>query len=243
MTTFSYRETTPPARLGVIVLQSDETIELDLHAMRRNCEIFVSRVPSGQVVTSASLQAMSDHIGASAALLPETCTMNAVGYGCTSGTAQIGIENIADLIASNCHTDGVTQPLSALVAACAHLNLKRIAILSPYIETVSQTLRDQLHQHGVQTPVFGSFSEAQEAKVVRISPNCLIQAAKSLMQDADVEGLFLSCTNLRTLDVIAQLETDLGKPVLSSNQVLAWHMAQIGNCPDAFAGPGRLFHS
>ena len=45
-------------------------------------------------------------------------------------------------------------------------------------------------------------------------------------QKGGIDGLFLSCTNLRTLDVIAKLETETGLPVLSSNQVLAWDLAR-----------------
>jgi maleate isomerase len=53
-----------------------------------------------------------------------------------------------------------------------------------------------------------------------------------------VDGLFLSCTNLRTLDVIAPLEEKLKMPVLSSNLVLAWHLSQIAGQP--FLGTGKL---
>jgi len=39
----------------------------------------------------------------------------------------------------------------------------------------------------------------------------------------------MSCTNLRTLGVIDEVSQALGKPVLSSNQALAWHMAQLNS--------------
>jgi maleate isomerase len=60
--------------------------------------------------------------------------------------------------------------------------------------------------------------------VVSIDGPSIITASTQLMQGTKVDGLFLSCTNLRTLDVIASLEAALGRPVLSSNLVLAWHM-------------------
>ena len=114
-----------------------------------------------------------------------------------------------------------------------------MAFLSPYIEDVSGTLRAVLATGGVKTPVFGSFAEAEEAKVVRISGPSIIAAATDLCHGADVDALFLSCTNLRTMDVIDPLEQAIGMPVLSSNQVLAWHMARLANLPAQ--GPGRLF--
>lgn len=240
MSRFSYSQNPAPTRFGVVVLQSDETIELDLYAMRHDCEVFFSRVPSGTEVSNESLAAMEDHIAASAALFPSTCELAAVGYGCTSGTAQIGASRVRDLVREGHKTPFVTNPLTALIAACESLELKNLALLSPYVESVSENLRNRLAEAGIQTPVFGSFEEAEEAKVARIDKTSLVNAAKAVAETG-VDGLFLSCTNLRTLDSIDELEADLGIPVLSSNQVMAWHMGRLAQARTAFRGPGRLF--
>ena len=129
------------------------------------------------------------------------------------------------------------------MAACEHLGLKRIAFLSPYIEGVSANLRQVLQDNGVETPAFGTFGEAEELKVVRISGASVMEAATALVRDSKVDGIFLSCTNLRTLDLIMPLEAVLDMPVLSSNLVLAWHLAQLSGNPEALSGPGRLFAS
>jgi len=55
--------------------------------------------------------------------------------------------------------------------------------------------------------------------------------------------VFLSCTNLRTLDIIDPLEQALGIPVISSNQALAWHMARQTGAPLAADAPGRLMQA
>ena len=77
--------------------------------------------------------------------------------------------------------------------------------------------------------------------MVRISGASVMEAATELVRGAQVDGIFLSCTNLRTLDLITQLEAALNMPVLSSNLVLAWHLAQLSGNPEALSGPGRLF--
>jgi maleate isomerase len=244
MSLFSYTTVNiQPTRIGVIVLQSDETIERDLMAMRGDADVFVSRVPSGQEVTAETLESMAGHIAASASLFPQTISFDAVGYGCTSGTAQIGVSKIERLVKFGTQTKTVSQPVSALVAACEHLGLKCIALLSPYIESVSANLRQVLQDSGVETPAFGTFGEAEEFKVVRISGASVMEAATALVRDSQVDGIFLSCTNLRTLDLITPLEAALDMPVLSSNLVLAWHLAQLSGNPEALSGPGRLFAS
>jgi maleate isomerase len=239
MTVFHYSlapDDAPP--LGLVVLQTDETIERDMRRLLGDAPLYVTRVPSAPEVTPDTLQQMADDISAATALLPQAIEFGTIGYGCTSGTAQIGVTQIARLVNAGAKTKSVSEPVSALMTACRHLGIKRLAFLSPYIEQVSDRLRGVLDASGVETPVFGSFAEANEAKVVRIDGASIIDAARDLCTDAQVDGLFLSCTNLRTLDVIAPLEDELGIPVLSSNLVLAWHLSQLGNV--SFFGVGQL---
>jgi len=53
------------------------------------------------------------------------------------------------------------------------------------------------------------------------------EAVRTLARRCPLDGVFLSCTNLRTLDILAPLQAELGLPVLSSNQVLALQMARL----------------
>lgn len=229
-------------RLGLIALQSDETIERDMRLMLpQEATLFVSRVPSDVEVTSATLSAMEGHLSAAASLFPLGAPLDAVGYGCTSGTAQIGVENVADKVRLAAEVTQVTQPLTSVIEACRALGVARVALLSPYVAQVSERLRKVLADAGIETPAFGSFEASTEATVVRISSASIMDAATSLMAGADVDALFISCTNLRTMDVIAPLEAQLGKPVLTSNQVLAWHMMHLSQTTPSDRAPGRLF--
>jgi maleate isomerase len=231
-------------RLGLIALQSDETVEVDLRRLLPpRAEFMVSRVPSSTEVTRDTLAAMEHSLTYSAALFPAGVEFDVIGYGCTSGTATIGQERVAEKIRDGAQTRSVTDPLTALMEACAALGLGRIAILSPYVAQVSERLREQLAQRGIETPLVGTFDIATEAVVVRISAASIFEAAASLMSQGEADALFLSCTNLRALDVIGPLEQNLGKPVLSSNLVMAWHMMRLaGLSPDSGA-PGQLMHS
>ena len=59
-------------------------------------------------------------------------------------------------------------------------------------------------------------------------------------RDPEADLLFISCTALRASLVLDQIEQSLGKPVLSSNQVLAWHSLQLVGYPQPISGFGRL---
>lgn len=230
------------ANLGLIVLQSDETIEHDFRRLlpETGVALYVNRIPSAPDVTRETLAEMEARMPAAAELLPRPVRFDVVGYGCTSGTSVIGVARVAELIGAGCATQTVTEPVSALVAACRHLGVSHLALLSPYVAQVSDGLRQVLSDAGIATPVFGSFDEAEETRVARIDGASLIDAACDLGADAACDALFMSCTNLRTLDVIGEIEARIGKPVLSSNQVLAWHMMRRAGLPDTRAGFGTL---
>ncbi|MBY4891623.1 Asp/Glu racemase [Rhodobacteraceae bacterium N5(2021)] len=217
-----------PPQLGMVVLQSDETLEADLgRLLPQRAELLVTRIPSSDTVSCDSLGEMARDLTAAASLLPRGAKLAVVGFGCTSGTAQIGAGRIAQLTRAGVETQAVTDPVSALIAACRQLGLSRLALVSPYVEEVSTRLMDVLAEAGIEIAAFASFNEANEARVVRIAPGAIVDAARATVAQAPCDAVFLSCTNLRTLDVIAPIEAELGLPVLSSNLVLAWHMAHL----------------
>lgn len=215
--------------VGLVVLQADETIEQDFRRLfpAEVCDFFVSRVRSDPEVTTETLAAMANDMTAAASLFPRSAKFDVVGYGCTSGTSVIGPNRVAELVGEGCTAKSVTEPFSALVHACERRNIKRLALLSPYIESVSAKLRDVLAETGIATPVFGSFNEAEEAKVARISGASIIEAAEALAKSDETDGVFLSCTNLKALEVLEEVTARTGKPAMSSNSVLAEHMKAL----------------
>ena len=221
-------ENSPPP-MGLIVLQVDETIEGEFRETFRTSknQIFVTRIPSGLEVTAQTLTSMEQHITSSAKLLPQSREFSVIGYGCTSASAIIGSENISDLIKSGCHTRKVTNPLLAATEYAKHIKVRKLALLSPYIEEVNTPLRKAFGNNGLSTEVFGTFGEGKEEKVARISESSTIEAAITLGQNASVEAVFISCTNLRTFNCLGKIANEINKPVFSSNQSLAWHMKKL----------------
>lgn len=242
MTALPYRLVeTPGARLGLIVLQSDETVEDEMRALLPGAaRLMVSRVPSGLEVTQDSLSEMEGHLTGAATLFPRGYAFDAVGYACTSGSAVIGAEAVARLIRQGTDTAATTNPATALIAACRAAGVTRLGLVSPYVAEVSARLREVLQQSGIATPAFGSFDEASEAAVARIDAASVIDAARAVAAQAPVQALFLSCTNLRTVPLLGPLGDALGIPVWSSNLVLAWHLAREGGAIEQDAPPEDL---
>jgi len=215
--------------MGLIVLQTDETLEPEFAAYfnDRTYPIYVTRIPSGAHVTTDTLAGMETALPQAAALLPKARPYKVVGYGCTSASSVIGSKRVEELVQQTCDVQTVTNPLRAAAAYADHLGVSKLGLLSPYIEEVNEPLRRGFADNGLSTDVFGTFGQSDEAKVVRISSASVVEAAVKLGSDPSVEALFLSCTNLRTFEALPQIEARISKPVLSSNQCLAWHMKRL----------------
>ena len=238
---FPYRLSESTARvLGLIVLQVDETIE---HEFRHylgpeDARLHVSRVPSGDDLTPDTIATLETELTAAAALLPPAARFDVVGFACTSATARIGADRVRALVAAGTGTRHVTNPLTAALAAFHHHGLKRVGIVSPYVPSVAASLRESFVTQGVAVPDMLSFGEQVEARVARIDPHSIAEAARALAGRQTMDAVFLSCTNLRTFGLLENLKAELGLPVLSSNQVLAWHMTRLAGASSERCGLG-----
>ncbi|MCE8548449.1 aspartate/glutamate racemase family protein [Ruegeria pomeroyi] len=231
------------ANLGVIVLETDETLEDEFARIMRvaGIALYHSRIPMVPEIRPDTLARMEQDLPASARLLPPSLSFDAIGFGCTSASTVIGSENVANAIQSACPGAKVTDPLAAIIASCRHLGAKRLGFVTPYIPEVSAGMRGKLEQAGFEIAGFGSFEEGNDRVVARITKNSILAAVENVAAQAPCDAIFVSCTNLRCLDVIAIAEERVGVPVLSSNLALAWHMLQLADVKDSRPGLGRLF--
>ncbi len=231
------------ATLGLIVLQVDETLERDVRRCLPDPDlaIYVSRIPSGEDLNPDTIATMKAQLPAAAGLLPQAAAFDAVGYACTSGTTLIGAKRVAELVQSGCKTPVVTDPLTAAITAFRKLNIRSIGLVSPYIEAVATPVQRAFEEAGIAVPAAVAFGEEKEANVARIDPKSTVNAAREVARLEGVEAVFLSCTNLRTLDIVPSLEAELGRPVLSSNLALCWHLAETAKAWRPAAGCGCLF--
>ncbi|MCH2165568.1 MAG: aspartate/glutamate racemase family protein [Marinovum sp.] len=215
--------------LGLIVLRVDETIEDEFrrHFSPDQVRLHISRVQSGDDLTPETITQMGPRLQDAAALLPRAAQFDVVGYACTSATASLGADYVAQAVRGGVPCKEVTDPLSSALAYAKAHDLKRMAIVSPYEPHVAAPLLSAFERGGVEVVDSLSFGEKSEACVARIASTSIADAARHLVSRCHTDGLFLSCTNLKTFSLRPSLEQELGVPVLSSNHALAWHMAQL----------------
>ncbi len=231
------------ARIGIIALPDDQTIEHELHAIFDvpGVACFVTRLPCSATISPAALEEMEKEIPRAASLILPNLPMDVMAYGCTSGSLFIGPLVVHELI-HTAHPDAkCTTPIEAATAALEAIEARRIALITPYADDINQRLRDHLQLHSFEVPIMGSWNESADAKVGCISPESIRKAVMELGISDQVDAIFISCTNLRALSLIRDLEAELGKPVISSNQALGWYCLRLARINVQLPRFGQLF--
>ncbi len=231
------------ARIGVIVLGSDHTVE---HEFRRIIDLpgvafYEARIRNNPRITPETLRDLEGRIAETAALILPGVPLDVVCYGCTSATMVIGEERIFELIGQARPEARVTTPITGAFAAFRAFGAQRIGVLTPYTNDINRFMRDYIQAKGFQVPVFGSFNEDNDNQVARISPASIRDALLTVGRHDDVDAVFVSCTSLRLAEVAAEVEAELGKPVTSANHAMAWHALRLAGIDEALPHFGRLY--
>lgn len=223
------RAASQPA-VGLIVLQSDVVMEHELRTwLPARIRLLHSRIPNSTYVSADTLCAMEQDLPAATRLLPATIDYAAVAYGCTSASTLIGEARVRELIQAELPGVSVTNPITALKARLEALGLARIALLTPYSPVVSSAIVDHLDASGIEVVQVATFNETYDDRVARISERSVLDAMIRLGRQARCEAVFGSCTNLRALSILNEAQARTGKPVITSNSALAWHVEQLAS--------------
>lgn len=142
------------------------------------------------------------------------------------------IERLAALV----KTSAVTAA-SAIRAALHHLGVKRLALGTPY--PASMSAHGQAYWRAAGFEIVGYQRLEGVSNIYDESE----ERAYTLARQADAssaDAILLSGTGLPTVGVLERLESDLGKPVISSNQAMLWQALRVAGVRDAVGGFGRL---
>jgi maleate isomerase len=159
-----------------------------------------------------------------------------IAVACTSGTLIKGVgydQKLSDRITELTKVPAITTA-GAVLEAFSLLKITKVAMATPYIDEVNAKEKEFLEGNGIRvTRMKGLGYSKSGAPYPLISrPVSMIgllypEVAYKMAFDVDTpdaEGIFISCTNFRTIEIIAALEKNAGKPVVTSNQA-TWAIA------------------
>ena len=144
-------------------------------------------------------------------------------YGCTaagflggpSGNAQM-VEKLRERTAAT-----VVSTAGAMVDALRSAGVSNTAVVTPYLTSVNDGLRAYLESSGIGVETLNSFFCKTTAELGAITEEQVLELALRTVTPQS-KCLFVACSQLPTLNVVAKLRAQLAIPVWSSIQATAW---------------------
>lgn len=204
--------------------------------------IHTARIRLRKVVVE-ELLAMKKQIRNEALKLGDA-NVDIIGFGCTTGSLVAGYKYDERIVENIEKATGkpVVATAGAVVEALKSLGLSRIAVATPYAERLNRLERRFIQQHGFSVSKMAGLGLTDNLKIAQTTPEALLSLVTKVDSN-EAEGIFVSCTNLPTINIIAKLEKTLGKPVVSSNTATCWAMLRMVKHHFRIEGFGKLFPS
>jgi len=217
------------ARFGVILPSINVTTEPEFYrCLPEGVTAHFTRMEFNDT-TPEYFERMIDDVPSGTRMLTHA-GVDAIMFGCTSGSLYGGLgydQKIVSKIREDANIPASTTS-TAVIEAFRVLGVKKVAVATPYEDWVNEL--EKIFFEGSGVHVVNIRGLGRRRLVGEIHPEILYHFAKA--QDRmEADALFLSCMGLRTLEVLPRLEYDLGKPVLSSNQVSLWMLLRLCHIP------------
>ncbi len=199
--------------------------------------------PGAGVKKIDSLLRMADSIERAARDIALVCP-EIILYACTSGSFLIGVgreDEIAQRIVDITGIPAVTTS-TAVISALRAVKARRVFMVTPYPDDINVREIEFLKHYEIKVDGWDSFRcESSEGNRAISSEQVAELIRKHADEAATCDAVFISCTNLLSIDQIVGLENELGKPVISSNQASLWAVLQYMNVDASRIQAGRLF--
>ncbi|MGF1681708.1 maleate cis-trans isomerase family protein [Photobacterium minamisatsumaniensis] len=231
-------------RIGLVQLATDYTLENDWHQLvGEEVELYSTRMPFCSELTPEKLCSMKEGIGKAATLVADGLELDVMAYGCTAASMLIGDEAISEQLTVTRPELPATNPWLAAKTALRHLNIKKLAVLTPYTSEVNKPLFQALEKEGFTIVAFGAFHLNKDTDIPSVDPESIQHALSNMLENTDADGIFLSCTNLKVMQQLGNFEQQFNVPFVSSNQALFWHALRLSGSQRCFDGYGQLLQA
>jgi maleate isomerase len=229
------------ARIGLLVPSLNGTLEPEANIM----------VPEGVAIhgarmhitetTEKSLIEMAEYAATGARDLGDA-DCDIIVYGCTSGSFIKGLAWERELVKKleEVSQTKVISTSGALMRAMEAFGVKRISIATPYIQEVNDQQIKFFTECGYDVLKIKGLDRFRKGEIRSVTPQQVFRLGKEVVS-SETELLMLSCTEMRTIDVIRQMEIDLGIPVISSNLAVVWAALRSCGIKEKLTQFGSLF--
>lgn len=155
-------------------------------------------------------------------------------YGGVQGSRDFKrkVEDVAGVAVS-------TGAESIAAALNAYGNVKTVSFVSPYYPVANAEVRRFLEESGFTVVRDVPLECKRWTDIAKVTPERLREVI-TYLDGPDVDAIVQVGTNLSMVDLAAEKEAELGKPVIAINTATYWHGLRACGIDDKVQGLGRL---
>lgn len=241
-------------RVGLIVPSSNTTMETEIPAMLQGRQQEIkeeqftfhsSRMRMKHVNTEELKKMDVDSARCAAELSDAQCDV--LAYACLvaimcqgPGYHQISEKRLEEVVINNNSQGKIVSSAGALIDGIAAIGAKKVSIITPYMEPLTNTVIEYLNSAGIEVIDSISLEVADNLEVGRLNPLNLIDHAARL-NTKGVDAVILSaCVQMPSLTAIQAVQDHLGIPVLSAATATVYSILKKLNLKTVVPNAGHL---
>jgi maleate isomerase len=149
-------------------------------------------------------------------------------------------QEISDVLEREGAPAPVVSSAGALVAGLKHLGARRIAMITPYVASLTDRVAEYIRETGIEVHDTVSLEVPDNHAVAALDPHDLTEHWRRL-DLTGCDALVLSaCVQMRSLESIAAVEEASGVPTLSASTATAWAILRALELEARVPGAGSL---
>ena len=214
-------------RIGLLLPSSSSVQEQDLcKVLPEDITLHVARMRLSNVEAESTLRIVQE-IEIESQKLADV-DVDVIVFPATAPSSRNGIGYDQELIKRISAASGkpATTASTALLEALHVLSAKRIVLGAPWSASVNQTVAAFIEANGVKVLAQEALGFIRNLEIGLLDPQTALDVGRRVNRPG-ADAVILACGNWSTFSIIDQLERDLGKPVLTTNQVSLWHALKM----------------
>lgn len=232
----------PRGRIGIVLVQMEQITDSEAYRIiPEGVGIHFSRVEMKTQVTVDNLREAGEKLPDAAKRCVPDLHLDAIGYGCTSGSLCITEEYAKAQLLKRGNVEKATTMITGVINGLRAVGAVKIAVVTPYLDEINKEEGVYLKEKGFDVINLQGMNLVNDFDIARVSPDFICDFAEAAnRQEAD--AVFISCGALRSAEIIEKLENRIHKPVITSNQAFLWDLLRLANINDQISHYGALFN-
>jgi maleate isomerase len=229
------------AKLGFILMSTDLAAESDFYDLVPDgVGIHVTRLKTEDYTNNETLALHIDTMAEAAARLQPDVRPDVISYHCTSGSIVNGEQRVMDEILKGAPYTKPMTLITAVIDALHQLSVKKLVVGTPYIDEINTAEAEFLTSKGFDILDIQGLNLKTGIEFGQLTPEYIRDFALEI-DHPDADAVFLSCSGIRAIEVIHEIEGLIGKPVITSNQAQMWSCLRRAGIKDDIEGYGKIF--